>query len=918
MPSLVLDTRLDLLGFALLSLGATFAAHRWVRRFQPHAGLPLGVWGAVGAIVLLGIVLAVRAGAAETERLRSRLEGLAPTYALELELAGHARITLDTPPDDSLYLALIEREKRWLAVNPVVNDIYTMRLHGDETVLLLDSETDYDHNGVYEGDAESRTEIGEVIGEEAEIRAAFAGAAAFNSTPVSDRWGTWVSAYVPMHDEAGRVEAVLGVDYSAHDWTTAILRARTTGLAQAGLLIAALLGAATTVTTARREIARRTRTEAVLRDSESRFRMLADHAPVMIWLEDERGDCIYLNHAWLSFTGRSFADEAGSGWLDGMRADDREPYRQAVKAAWAGHRVYTVQFRMTRHDGETRWLQETGAPRLEGPGVFAGYVGICTDITDQRLAAAELARARDDALASAQLKADFLANMSHEIRTPMNGVLGMLGLLLDSPLAADQREQAELAYQSAESLLNVINDILDFSKIESGKLKVDPVPLDLGALVEEAADILGMAAERKGLELVVSYDPATPREVVGDPGRIRQILTNLMGNAVKFTERGHVLVRVSTVHATAGAAVIEMAVEDTGIGIPPEQAERIFEKFTQADTSTTRRFGGTGLGLAISRQLAELMGGTIAVKSTPGQGSTFSVRLPFTVAQAPKAEPADLAGLRVLVVDDLEINRRVLRERLAGWGCRVEVASSAAEALVRLRAAASSGDSVRVALLDHRMPDVDGEELARVISTDPGLAGMSLVLLSSSCDRVDHERLRAAGIERYLVKPVRTPQLRAAVREAGGAAGAPPAPVRAEAPKALPVTALSVRVLVAEDNPVNRKVASRMLQKLGCRVELAVDGREAVEKVARVGYDIVFMDCQMPEMDGLDATLAIRRAEAGGRRTPIVAMTAHVLSGDRERCLAAGMDDYIGKPIASADLERVLATWVGAREEMAG
>ncbi len=917
MPTLVLRAHLDLVLFALLAAGSMLAAHLWVTRVQHLPGLPRRSWPAVAVLLLGAAFLAIRAGEAEKARLRGRLEGLAPTYALELQLAGHARLTLDTPPDDSLYLALIDRQKRWLAVNPVVNDIYTIRPGAEgEEALLLDSETDYDRNGVYDGDREARTEIGETFASEPEIRQALAGTATFNDVPISDRWGTWVSAYVPMYDSTGQVEAVLGVDYSAGDWTASLLRARAGVLAHGGMLILVLLGATTTLTTARGELDRRARIEAVLRESEARFRLLADHAPVMIWLEDSNRECIYLNNAWLGFTGRSFADEAGKGWLAGMLPEDREPYQAGVAAAWAERRIYTVEFRMTRADGATRWVQETGAPRWEGEGVFAGYVGLCTDITDPRLAATELAHARDEALTSARLKAEFLANMSHEIRTPMNGVLGMLGLLLESPLPADQREQAELAHQSAESLLTVINDILDFSKIESGKLKVEPVPLDLGALVEEVADTLSVPAERKGLELVVSYDPAAPRNVVGDPGRIRQILTNLIGNAVKFTERGHVLIRVVAVERSGEDALVELSVEDTGIGIAPELAERIFDQFTQADTSTTRRFGGTGLGLAISRQLAELMGGGIAVRSLRGKGSTFTLRLPLPLAQPPQVEPVELAGLSVLVVDDLEINRRVLREQLTGWGCRVELAGSAPEALVRLRERAGSEDRVRVALLDHDMPGEDGEALARAISADPALAGTVLVMLSSACDRVDRTRLRSAGIERYLVKPVRTAQLQSALREAiGGAAVSAPAKVPAR-PRAVP--ALSVRVLVAEDNPVNQKVASRMLQALGCRVELAADGREAVERVARVAYDLVFMDCQMPEMDGLDATRAIRQSESGGHRIPIVAMTAHVLSGDRERCLAAGMDDYLGKPVAREELERVLARWVGNRDPLAG
>ncbi len=919
MPAPILAYHLDLLVFGLLAIVAMAVVHLWIAKGHRGGGFAWPAWALLVGLVLGGGALAHHAGEQEQSRLQARLQGVAPTYALELARAGHARLRLDTPPDDSLYLDLIEREKSWLRANPAVSDIYTFRRGEDgSVVLVLDSETDYDRNGVYQGEREARTEIGEPYPSDPMLERAFAGEAVFDPQPVTDRWGTWVSAYVPMVDGAGQVEAVLGVDYSAGDWQSAILRARAAVLGFTGLIVVALVGTMAMVTLARAELDRRSKAEHALRESEARFRTLADGAPVMIWLEDVDRQCVYLNQAWLGFTGRTFEQESGEGWMQGMHPDDREPYLAAVNAAWQHRAPFAIEYRMKRADAELRWLHENGAPRHDADGTFAGYVGVCFDLTDRKEAAAELARPRDEALASARLKSEFLANMSHEIRTPMNGVLGMLGLLLETGLTAEQRDQAELAHQSAESLLTVINDILDFSKIESGRLTVEPVAFDLSVTVDEAADLLAMAAERKGVELVVRYDAAAPRHLIGDAGRIRQILTNLIGNAVKFTPQGHVLVQVAAAARTAEDAVLEIAVQDTGIGIAPDLIPIIFDKFTQGDTSTTRRFGGTGLGLAISRQLAELMGGTLNVQSLVGVGSIFTLRLPLRLGEAPKGESMDLRGIRVLVVDDVEINRRVLLERLAGWGCRASASGSAIAGLTMLRDAAAAGDPFRVALLDHHMPDVDGETLGRLIRAEAGIAATALIMLSSACQRGDPARIRAAGIDRYLVKPVRTAHLREAMTSVTAAKQPAPLPEGdAIAVREVPGEG-RIRALVAEDNPVNQKVAARMLQRLACRVDLASNGLEAVEMAARFPFDIVFMDCQMPEMDGLEATAAIRASENGGPRMPIVAMTAHVLAGDRERCLAGGMDDYIGKPVTPGELARVLSRWVGGSAAATG
>jgi PAS domain S-box-containing protein len=638
------------------------------------------------------------------------------------------------------------------------------------------------------------------------------------------------------------------------------------------------------------------------------------------WSFDIAAKTYDISHGMKSYYGPELIEKAETtGIMTLVHPEDRAKYRAALKDALSGKDRFNVSCRAVSANTRENWFRTNGEIIRDAEGRPTRIEAFVTDVTKDRKVAKELERAKDDAIAASHAKSEFLANMSHEIRTPMNGILGMAELLANSDIGDRQRDFVNVINNSASALLTIINDILDFSKIEAGAFEIDPMPFNLKTSIEDVVSLLRAKAQDKGLELIINYPTDQARGFIGDAGRLRQVITNLIGNAVKFTETGHITIDVDISSTHEGIAVCDVKVSDTGIGISPEKMDRIFDKFTQADGSTTRVYGGTGLGLTISKHIVEMMGGRMQVSSTFGEGSSFGFRIPLPLDANAQDEAFDIlriSGKRVLIIDDIETNRTLFSEQMQAWGMVPDVALDGVDALGKLRAAHKANAPYDLLLLDYLMPGLNGQEFAQILHQAPDLGHVPIIMLSSCDQPVSSQDLQDIGIDSYLVKPVRERRLFDTIVRGLSK----PMPAQDEVTK--PVVSIQPRkekprleILVAEDFALNQDVVRLMLDDTPFRPVFANNGEEAIKMfmAAPDRFPVILMDVSMPVMDGYQATSRIRAFEAETERKaiPVIALTGHALKNDRQDCLNAGMTDYLTKPVKQVQLIEKLEEYSG-------
>jgi two-component system sensor histidine kinase/response regulator len=671
-----------------------------------------------------------------------------------------------------------------------------------------------------------------------------------------------------------------------------------------------------------RDVTERKRAEEALRASEERYRFLTQSIPQKIFTATANGDVDYFNQPWTEFTGISFDQNKGWGWLQLIHPEDVEENVRRWQHSIDTGEPFQLEHRFRRADGVYRWHLSRALAMRDAEGQVLMWFGANTDIDDQKRAAEALKQAKEAAEAANRAKDEFLANVSHEIRTPMNAILGMTELALDTPLTEDQRQYLTTVKSAGDALLGIINDILDFAKIEAGRLELDPADFSVASVLTTTLRALGVRAHKKGLELVCQQRPDVPDALIGDAGRLRQVLINLVGNAIKFTEHGEIVVLVENAAEPApdGDISLRFAVTDTGIGIPPEKQATIFQAFEQEDTSTTRKYGGTGLGLTIAARLVALMGGEITVDSVPGQGSTFAFTARFRLQPHPPqttaaSPPVVLRNLRVLIVDDNATNRHIVEEWLRGYGMEPTAVGDGVTAMAALWQGIVQGRPYPLAVLDGRMPDIDGLALAAKLRQQAELSATRIILLTSGDRPGDLSRARQLGISANLLKPLQQQELMETILRVMGHQGDADAllitPVRPPIPEGL--VGVPLRILAAEDNEFNRDLLKHMLARLGLSATMATNGQEALALLEREPFDLLLLDIHLPELDGFQVVGALRERErTAGGHLPVIALTARSRKEDRDRCLRAGMDEYLAKPFTAEDLwaaiDRVLKT----------